>query len=65
MYLFHVVGYGCKFYVLRVRFDVYCVIVVFLKYVFSLCEVVLVAFGANVVGDMVVWFFLLVEMHGA
>ena len=34
VYLFHVIGYGCKFYVLRVRFDVCCVAVVFMKYVF-------------------------------
>ena len=65
MYLFHV-GYGCEIYVLQVRFDVCCVVVVFLKYVFfSFCEMVLVVFGADVVGDVLVWFFLLIEMHGA
>ena len=51
MYLFHVVGYGCKFYVLLVRIDVCCVVVVFLKYGFSFCAVVLVAFGTDVDSD--------------
>ena len=66
MYLYHVVDYSCRFYVLYVRFDFCCVVIVFLKYVFfSLYGVVLVAFEADVVDEMVVWFFLLVETHGA
>ena len=35
---FHVVGYGCEIYVLRVRFDVCCVVVVLLKYVFFIMQ---------------------------